>query len=71
MILAERLRAQIEALAIPAGEGRTLKVTSSFGVATLDTDHPIEDVASLLRMTDAALYRAKATGRNCCLHHDA
>lgn len=70
MTLAERLRVQVEELAVPTGDGRTLKVTSSFGVATLDAEHPVEDVASLLRMSDDALYRAKAAGRNRCLHYD-
>ena len=54
--LAERLRIAIEACRV--GEMRT---TGSFGVATLAAG---DDVDSLLAAADAALYRAKAGGRN-------
>ncbi len=58
----ERLRAAVHALALPAAK-RGAVVTISFGVAELDPslDDSFEDT---LRRADAALYRAKAGGRN-------
>jgi diguanylate cyclase (GGDEF)-like protein len=61
---AERVRHAVEALEMPLldGEG-TLKVTASFGVASLATaDHA--DKASLVAAADRALYEAKRTGKN-------
>jgi two-component system, cell cycle response regulator len=59
---AERMRAAIEALAIPhPGITPEGVVTVSGGVACLGLD---ESVASLLGRADAALYRAKRDGRN-------
>ncbi|HEY9644291.1 MAG TPA: EAL domain-containing protein [Coleofasciculaceae cyanobacterium] len=43
-------------------EGRTLHVSSSIGIAVYPTDG--EDVKTLLKNADAALYRAKDSGRN-------
>jgi diguanylate cyclase (GGDEF)-like protein len=62
-LLAERMRAAVEALAIdrPDGEG-PLTVTASFGVASLP--HSARDKASLIAEADAALYRAKRAGKN-------
>ncbi|EFL52474.1 diguanylate cyclase [Solidesulfovibrio fructosivorans JJ]] len=56
-LLAERLRAAVEAHAFPAAG----KVTCSFGLAMLDAD---ESAHALVARADAALYRAKETGRN-------
>ncbi|RZJ09924.1 MAG: GGDEF domain-containing protein [Rubrivivax sp.] len=54
--IAEKLRALI------AGhEFGGLRVTASFGVAALDSDRPLDQ---LFAAADAALYRAKAEGRN-------
>lgn len=64
-IVGERIRRTVEGLAIP-WEGRTLRVTLSVGIATMDPEHPFPSVQSLLAAADAALYRAKTTGRNCC-----
>jgi len=62
--IAEELRAGIEALAIDH-EGSEVRsvVTASFGVATAT---PTEGIvpSELVRRADAALYRAKALGRN-------
>jgi two-component system cell cycle response regulator len=60
--LAERLRLGIgeETVAIPEGN---IVVTGSLGVAASDTIDAT-DAASLIRAADAALYRAKACGRN-------
>jgi two-component system chemotaxis response regulator CheY len=60
--LAERLRLGIsqETVTIPGGR---VVVTSSLGVAARDTV-AAPDATSLVRAADAALYRAKACGRN-------
>jgi diguanylate cyclase (GGDEF)-like protein len=61
---AERVRHAVEALELPlpTGDG-TLKVTASFGVASLATaDHADKD--ALVRAADRALYEAKRTGKN-------
>jgi two-component system, cell cycle response regulator len=63
MARAENLRSGISAKPIQA-RGKSLTVTVSFGVA-LSTDHPNCDVDEIIRKADAALYAAKAGGRNC------
>jgi diguanylate cyclase (GGDEF)-like protein len=62
-LLAERMREAVEALQVPrVGGGGSLGVTASFGVASVpDT---AEDGDSLIAAADAALYRAKRTGKN-------
>ncbi|MCC6156458.1 MAG: GGDEF domain-containing protein [Deltaproteobacteria bacterium] len=61
--LAERLRAKLESTPIAAGDGRTLRVTASFGVATRGAGSGAtrED---LIAEADARLYEAKGAGRN-------
>jgi diguanylate cyclase (GGDEF)-like protein len=59
--LAERLRHAIAALEIPAPAG-PLYVTASFGVAELRPGDGTPD--TLVAAADAALYRAKRTGKN-------
>lgn len=58
----EQLRAEIAALALPLSDGGTLHLTSSIGLAT-SPDHGSE-AEWLLQLADAALYAAKAGGRN-------
>lgn len=58
-VLAERTREAIEQLSVSRG-ATVLKVTCSFGIATYDPQHP----AALIPHADAALYAAKAGGRN-------
>jgi diguanylate cyclase (GGDEF)-like protein len=58
--LAERLRATVADAAVPA-DHEWLHVTVSLGVSYLQPD---DDLNSLLGRADAALYRAKAAGRN-------
>ena len=60
--LAERLRATLESRPT-THNGRELKVTASFGVATYPVPVPYGDW--LLLAADKALYEAKAAGRNC------
>jgi len=59
MLTAGRIRAATAELRIP---GLALDVTASFGVATMATG---EDRIAFMRRLDAALYQAKAAGRNC------
>ncbi|MBZ0117601.1 MAG: diguanylate cyclase [Sandaracinaceae bacterium] len=68
--LAERIRATIEALAIP-WEGGDLKVTSSIGVAVLEPSQALEHPEQLLSIADHAVYRAKNQGRNRVCSGDA
>lgn len=62
--LAERIRRRIEALEIGPveGSGRPLRVTASFGVASLPETG--SDERSLVAGADAALYEAKRAGKN-------
>jgi diguanylate cyclase (GGDEF)-like protein len=61
MLTAERLRSTVESLVLTAGSDR-LRVTASFGVASFN--RTTRDLETLLGQADAALYRAKAAGRN-------
>jgi diguanylate cyclase (GGDEF)-like protein len=63
-LLAERMRTAIESLSIPRldGAGSPLRVTASFGVASLPQS--AGDKESLIAAADAALYRAKRSGKN-------
>ncbi len=58
---AERLRALVAAIALTLENGARVGFTVSLGVATLGDDRDFE---ALLARADAALYRAKAGGRN-------
>jgi diguanylate cyclase (GGDEF)-like protein len=62
--LAERVRAGIEALELPLLDGRRepLRITASFGVATLPGS--ADDTGGLFAAADDALYRAKREGKN-------
>ncbi len=59
--LAERLRSAIE-----QRTGMRKVVTASFGVATAGEE--VLGIANLVDQADAALYRAKRSGRNCVRH---
>lgn len=59
--LAERIRRNVEALDCVC-EGNHVKMTASFGVATLNED---ESEESFFIRADKALYKAKNDGRNC------
>jgi diguanylate cyclase (GGDEF)-like protein len=61
---AERVRQRIEALKLPLLEGEgTLRVTASFGAASLPHSAKV-DKDALVAAADAALYRAKRSGKN-------
>jgi two-component system, cell cycle response regulator len=63
-VVAERMRAGVEALAIPhPGRGTGAVVTISAGVASL-SESDSDNVAAVLKRADDALYRAKELGRN-------
>lgn len=62
--VAERLRAAIAAEIFRVGP-LVLNVSASFGIATRSRDLP--DIDLILREADAALYIAKAQGRNRCV----
>jgi diguanylate cyclase (GGDEF)-like protein/PAS domain S-box-containing protein len=63
--VAERIRAAIEALALPHPAPRGIGfVTASIGVACVEASSS-QHVEKLVCFADIALYRAKETGRNC------
>ena len=61
--IADRVRARIAELPIRASNGERVLVTVSIGVAALDAGSNRE-LTELLAAADAALYRAKASGRD-------
>lgn len=69
MVVAERIRAAIEALVIPVSLGATIQVTVSIGGAY--APEWVRSTAALwTERADTQLYQAKASGRNrVCLDH--
>ena len=61
--IAERVRAHIARLGITGPGGERISVTASIGVAALDAGSS-RQLTELLAAADAALYRAKASGRD-------
>ncbi len=61
--LAERLRHAVERLSVKVGEGQPIRVSVSIGVVHRSRP-PAGGLIELLPLADAALYEAKATGRN-------
>jgi hypothetical protein len=61
--IAERVRDHIARLPIVSPTGERVQVTASIGVAALDAGSSRE-LTELLAAADAALYRAKASGRD-------
>jgi diguanylate cyclase (GGDEF)-like protein len=61
--IAERVRAHIARLPVCTSSGERIPVTVSIGVAALDAGSSRE-LPELLAAADAALYRAKASGRD-------
>ena len=62
-MLAERIRGAVAALSIPIDE-RSVSVTVSIGVASVDEIDPSAEPTALIALADARLYRAKGAGRN-------
>jgi two-component system, cell cycle response regulator len=66
--IAERLRSAVASLVLTPARAVSLRVTASFGLASLAAEQraALEDPGLwLLRRADQALYSAKARGRNC------
>jgi len=61
-IAAEKIRAAVERTVFEIGPNRTARMTASFGTAS--TSAHGNDRMLLMRTADAALYRAKESGRN-------
>lgn len=64
MHAAERLRATISAMSVPAEDGAAVALTISVGVSFADPMGAPDTPSSLLVRADKALYRAKREGRN-------
>jgi diguanylate cyclase (GGDEF)-like protein len=62
-IVAERLRARVEASDHPIGDGRSLRVTVSLGCASIDAKRHLHP-KDLIDEADGAMYAAKQAGRN-------
>ena len=60
-IVAERMRARVEGHEFEVPGGARLRATASIGLAQAQAK---ETAAALVQRTDAALYQAKAQGRN-------
>jgi diguanylate cyclase (GGDEF)-like protein len=67
LLRAEQLRVAVQSARVLDGE-TTLQVTASFGVASLLPSH--DEAETVIRAVDAALYRAKSSGRNCVIPAD-
>lgn len=61
--VAERVRRKIEQNNFTGGRGLRLHLTASFGVATFP--HHAQSPQQLVANADAAMYEAKAAGKNC------
>mgnify|MGYP000055238339 FL=1 len=63
LVLAERLRTEIEALTVSV-DGKDIKFTVSIGISEISPklSQPVE----WLKQSDQALYHCKENGRNCC-----
>jgi diguanylate cyclase (GGDEF)-like protein len=61
--LLERCRAELAQLEILADNDERVALSGSFGLACSEANRAL-DAASLVRIADAALYRAKQSGRN-------
>ena len=61
--LAERVRAAIAHNQFVIEGERTIHATASFGVSTIEVT-TAQDLATLIKQADQALYAAKETGRN-------
>lgn len=63
LVMADRARAEVEALSVHRPDGVSLKVTISIGVAAYHLD-AVRGPEALLADADAGLYAAKRAGRN-------
>jgi diguanylate cyclase (GGDEF)-like protein len=63
-VVAERLRARVEAADIAYGGEQPMKVTMSVGIASLEPGSTYPSPLDLVKAADGALYAAKRGGRN-------
>jgi diguanylate cyclase (GGDEF)-like protein len=63
MEMAEKIRSDIEKIAIPYNEGETIKITISIGVNSLVPELK-SSTNAFISNADKALYAAKAAGKN-------
>lgn len=68
-IIAERIRQQI-AQTLISYNGKSIGTTVSIGIATRHANKAKEHINDLFDRADAALYEAKARGRNCVISSD-
>jgi diguanylate cyclase (GGDEF)-like protein len=61
-VVAEKIRSEMQGLHLQTGDGQELAVRACLGVASYSADH--EGAMQLLEAADAALYRAKHSGRD-------
>jgi diguanylate cyclase (GGDEF)-like protein len=65
---AERLRSALQSTPVALRDGQQIHITVSIGLTQWSPDD--SDIDATLKRADAALYRAKATGRNrVCTEH--
>ena len=59
--IVDRLRRGLEETNADLGNGQTVRVTASFGIAPLDPNQTVRDS---IRHADRSMYAAKEAGRN-------
>lgn len=68
-LVAERIRSRVEAQVFDGDNGESIKLTVSLGYACAPED--ARNKADLLELSDKAMYRGKASGKNKVFHIDA
>ncbi len=64
-IVAERIRAGVAAIRLPADQGQTASVTTSLGIAEIRLTSPQDEtVEDIIRRADQAQFSAKQAGKN-------
>lgn len=61
-VVAEKVRSELQELTIRGSSGQAVEIRASLGVASFSAEH--ESAMHLLEAADAALYRAKHSGRD-------